>query len=73
MLFQSSQNLQLLRSQVLLGPGCDHLAHAVMMAQRTATFLDMVEDSVLQFLVFFDGRELLNEDEIQVGALRIKM
>ena len=71
MIFEHSEYLVFAPADIALKPRRKHLAYAVMVAYRGARLLNGVEDSGVVSLEFVGIAHLGDEDEIEVGALRV--
>ncbi|OQC53836.1 MAG: hypothetical protein BWX55_00831 [Deltaproteobacteria bacterium ADurb.Bin022] len=73
MFFERPQNVQLFFAQMFLHPRSDHPSHAVMVTQRTAVFLNVVDNTPLEFPKLFGIFHMRNKDKIEIGPLRVKV
>ena len=70
---QRSQNSHLFFSQMCLHPGANHTPYAVMVAERSSVFLNVVDDAALEFPELVRIVHTSYEDEIEIRTLRVKM
>jgi len=73
MIAQHADHIHCRLANLLLQPGGGLLANAMMVAHDCPGFLDCFEDAVLQSKILIDVSNTGNEDEVQIGSLRIGM